>query len=73
MLSLCAIALAFAAFADRKVTKLSETGWTLDGEPVSVPHIWNAVDGCDGGVNPPAQFAYTLVDDFLLGQTLAAR
>ncbi|MDD3544248.1 MAG: glycoside hydrolase family 2 TIM barrel-domain containing protein [Kiritimatiellae bacterium] len=54
--SLCAILLALAAFADRKVTSLSGDGWTLDGEPVSVPHTWNAVDGCDGGVNPPGTF-----------------
>ena len=32
----------------RTVTSLSGDGWTADGEPVSVPHTWNAVDGADG-------------------------
>ena len=32
----------------RTVTSLSGGGWTADGEPVSVPHTWNAIDGADG-------------------------
>ena len=28
-------------------------GWTFDGEPVTVPHCWNAADGCDGKDVPP--------------------
>ena len=32
----------------RIVTSLSGGGWTADGEPVSVPHTWNAIDGADG-------------------------
>ena len=44
---LCA---AFAAFcgSSRTVVDLSGDGWTADGEPVSVPHTWNAVDAADG-------------------------
>ena len=40
----------------REVISLSGSGWTLDGEPVSVPHTWNAIDGADGGENPPGTF-----------------
>ena len=36
----------FAAFADRVETQLVE--WTCDGEKVTVPHTWNAIDGADG-------------------------
>lgn len=32
----------------RIVTDLSGSGWTFDGEAVSVPHTWNAKDGADG-------------------------
>ena len=32
----------------RVVTDLSGEGWTCDGEPVSVPHTWNAYDACNG-------------------------
>lgn len=32
----------------RTVTRLSGPGWTCDGEPVCVPHTWNAADACDG-------------------------
>ena len=44
---------AIAAFAalcgsSRTVTDLSGGGWTADGESVSVPHTWNAVDAADG-------------------------
>ena len=43
-------------FAGRTVIPLSGGGWTCDGEPVSVPHTWNALDGADGspeGLPPP--------------------
>ena len=40
----------------RTVVSLSGGGWTLDGEPVSVPHTWNAIDGADGGENPKGTF-----------------
>ena len=40
----------------REVITLSGGGWTLDGEPVTVPHTWNAIDGADGGENPPKTF-----------------
>ena len=44
-------ALLAAAFID-----LSGANWTCDGEPVVVPHTWNAADACDGpavnGVKP---------------------
>ena len=39
----------------RTITDLSGEGWTFDGEPVSVPHTWNAVDGANGpGMEPRA-------------------
>ena len=44
------------SYAGRRETPLSGGGWTLDGEPVSVPHTWNAVDGADGGFNPKGTF-----------------
>ena len=31
-----------------RITTLSGAGWTADGEPVSIPHTWNANDGADG-------------------------
>ena len=40
------LAVALAAQANRVETRLG--GWTCDGEPVCVPHTWNAVDGADG-------------------------
>ena len=36
------------AFAGRRTVDLSGPGWTCDGEPIAVPHTWNAVDACDG-------------------------
>lgn len=33
--------------APRKTTPLTQ--WKLDGQPVTVPHTWNAIDGADGG------------------------
>ena len=41
-------ALAVLAADGRTVTSLGGAGWTCDGETVSVPHTWNAVDACDG-------------------------
>ena len=29
-------------------------GWTADGEPVTLPHCWNIVDGADGPTDPKA-------------------
>ena len=46
VLMLC-VALAATA-APRTVVSLSGPGWSCDGEPVSVPHTWNAGDGADG-------------------------
>ena len=40
--------LAVLAADGRTVTSLGGAGWTCDGEAVSVPHTWNAVDACDG-------------------------
>ena len=37
---------AVVAFGDRVETQLVE--WTCDGEKVTVPHTWNAIDGADG-------------------------
>ena len=34
------------AFAERTETRLGN--WTVDGQPVAVPHTWNALDGADG-------------------------
>ena len=34
---------------------LSGSGWTCDGEAVSVPHTWNAQDGADGLDVPKGQ------------------
>ena len=49
---------AFVAFAERVDTVLSD-GWLANGEPVTLPHTWNAVDGADGAavVHPDARFA----------------
>ena len=43
-----AIATSIAVAGGRVVTDLSGEGWTLDGEAVTVPHTWNAIDGTDG-------------------------
>ena len=53
---LAALAVTFTSSADRTVVSLSGGGWTLDGEPVTVPHTWNAIDGADGGENPKGTF-----------------
>lgn len=53
--TLAAVA-ALSQASGRTVVSLSGGGWTLDGEPVSVPHTWNAVDGADGGENPKGTF-----------------
>ena len=47
------VALALLSFAgllraDRVERSLSGAGWTCDGEAVTVPHTWNAIDGADG-------------------------
>lgn len=54
--ALAAFAVSFSALAARTVLPLSGEGWTLDGEAVSVPHTWNAVDGADGGANATDTF-----------------
>lgn len=46
--SILLMMLACGAMAGRTVTSLSGPGWTCDGEPVAVPHTWNAADGADG-------------------------
>ena len=44
-----AAVLAIAATASaRTVTCLDKLAWTCDGEPVTLPHTWNAQDGADG-------------------------
>ena len=43
---LLGVLLCFAASA--ATVDLCGSGWTADGESVSVPHCWNAVDGADG-------------------------
>ena len=54
LLSLMATVVLFGGVDGRTVTSLSGDGWMLDGTPVSVPHTWNAVDGCDG-IGPMAE------------------
>lgn len=36
------------ALSARTVTKLSGEGWLFDGQPIAVPHTWNAHDAADG-------------------------
>ena len=48
MMVAAAIATSVAVAGGRVVTDLSGEGWTLDGEAVTVPHTWNAIDGTDG-------------------------
>lgn len=45
----CAMVIPVAAFAGRVELRLSN--WTCDGQPVTVPHTWNAKDGADGSSN----------------------
>ena len=46
----CALSLCLGVWPlfARNVTSLSGDAWTVDGEPCTVPHTWNAVDGADG-------------------------
>ena len=44
-LSLC---LGILSLSAGMVTPLSGDAWTVDGEPCTVPHTWNAVDGAYG-------------------------
>ncbi len=37
-----------ASSSPRVVTSLDGAGWLFDGEPVEVPHTWNAYDSADG-------------------------
>jgi len=56
-ITIAAVAIAVAAACGaRTVRSLSGAGWTADGEPVAVPHTWNAVDGADGGDDPAKPF-----------------
>lgn len=48
VMMIAVIATSIAVAGGRVVTDLSGEGWTLDGEAVTVPHTWNAVDGTDG-------------------------
>ena len=48
-LVMSAMLLPLFAFAERVETRISD--WTCDGERVSVPHTWNALDGADGSSN----------------------
>ena len=55
-----ALAWAGAAFAGRVETVLRD-GWTCDGEPVTVPHTWNAIDAADG-LGVPTRFNPKVLD-----------
>ena len=46
-LFVCCVVIVSSACGGRTLTRLSD-GWTCDGEPVPVPHTWNAMDACDG-------------------------
>jgi beta-galactosidase len=48
LLTMLAAVPALAWAAPRSTILLSGPGWTCDGEAVSVPHTWNAIDGADG-------------------------
>lgn len=49
---LCSLFACVSALSARDVILLSGDDWTADGEPVTVPHTWNAVDGSDGFGDP---------------------
>ena len=59
-MTVAALALAGAAFAGRVETALRD-GWTCDGEPVAVPHTWNAADAADG-LGVPTNFNPKVLD-----------
>ena len=44
-----------AAEVPRTVTRIDD-GWKADGEPVTLPHTWNATDGEDGAAESFRQF-----------------
>jgi len=44
--TLAVVGMVLSAWAERTESRLE--GWTCNGEPVTVPHTWNAVDGADG-------------------------
>lgn len=44
-----AAAVTLAASGARESVDLSGAGWTANGDPVTIPHTWNAIDGADGG------------------------
>ena len=48
----------------RVTTCLSGTGWTLDGEPVRVPHSWNVKDAATGPNGNPKQSGYSVETPF---------
>ena len=48
ILAFCFFAAAACWGGGRVVTDLSGSGWTCDGESVSIPHTWNAEDAADG-------------------------
>ena len=56
---------AMMAFAGRTVVDLSGKGWICDGEAVTVPHTWNAVDGADGSPTgePPPKHGMSISPD----------
>ena len=46
------VAFSLVGYGERVTTALSGDDWTVDGEPCTVPHTWNAVDGADGFGDP---------------------
>ena len=56
---------AMMAFAGRTVVDLSGKSWICDGEAVTVPHTWNAVDGADGSPTgePPPKHGMSISPD----------
>ncbi len=54
--------------ASRKVVSLSGPGWLCDGDEVSIPHTWNALDGADGspdGAEPPKRGMSISADSYV--------
>ena len=56
---------AMMAFAGRTVVDLSGKSWICDGEAVTVPHTWNAVDSADGSPTgePPPKHGMSISPD----------
>lgn len=52
------------AYPGRRTTCLSGAGWTLDGEPVTVPHSWNLADAAKGPNGKPLSSGFSVEKTF---------